>query len=99
MGVLVGEELSARLTADLGDRLYVIPILDNEQIQQSGVDLRLGNQFIVARNAVMGELDPSKWYGAKAQVLKYQERVVIPFLSGRPFVLHPGQLVLGSTFE
>lgn len=34
---------------------------------------------------------------AREQVRRYQEKVVVPF--GNEFVLHPGQLALGSSFE
>ena len=100
-GVLVGDELRARIhESDFGRRLFIVPILADWQIQQSGVDLRLGNQFIVTRNARIGAIDPSQDSAeVKMAVLKYQERVIVPFFSGEAFVLHPGQLVLGSTFE
>jgi len=100
MSVLVGDELEGRLRADGVKRLYVIPMLEPAQLRPSGIDLRLGNQFIVARNAVMSALDLSaKSPEVRKQILQYQERMVFPFLSGKPFVLHPGQLVLGSSFE
>ena len=100
MSVLVGKSLKKRVEErNQSSRLYITPILEESQIQQSGIDLRLGNQFIVTRNAVMGALDASVGSGElKTQILKYQERVVLPFFGTR-FVLHPGQLVLGSTFE
>jgi len=100
MSVLVGKKLKEKLKAPPDQRLYVTPILEDDQIKQSGIDLRLGNQFIVFRNAVLEALNPAmESRDVLLQVLRYQERVVIPFLKGSRFVLHPGQLVIGSTFE
>lgn len=59
------------------------------------VDLRLGNQFIVFRMHMGGLMNPFKLSDIELRSL--QERRVVRF--GQKFVLHPGQLALGSTFE
>lgn len=79
--------------------LVVTPLLSDAQISDAGVDVRLGNQFIVMRNRLFGMLDPSIGPDLSVQLPRYQEFVVVPFRSTCGFVLHPGRFVISSTFE
>ncbi len=75
--------------------LIVTPILTSRQIGQSSIDVRLGNQFIVFRAHRFGIFDP---FGKiVTEPRKVQERHIINF--GDDFLLHPGVLILGCTFE
>jgi len=76
--------------------LIVTPILSPEQIGETSLDVRLGNQFIVFRTHRFGIFEPVGM-STKFQPRKIQERQVIPF--GDRLVLHPGVLVLACTFE
>lgn len=75
--------------------LVVTPILSPRQIGTISIDLRLGGQFIVFRSHTRGTIDPFR--ESEAEVRQLQERRVIRF--GGKLVLHPGALVLASSFE
>ena len=78
------------------DRLIVTPLIDPEdQISSSGIDLRLGTQFIVFKTHLHGTFNPGT---IKApEIIKYQEEII--FGMKQRIVLHPGQFILGSTLE
>lgn len=78
------------------DPLIVTPILSPQQIGETSLDVRLGNQFIVFRTHRFGIFEPVGM-STKFQPRKIQERQVIPFWDR--LVLHPGVLVLACTFE
>jgi dCTP deaminase len=78
------------------DPLIVTPILSPQQIGETSLDVRLGNQFIVFRTHRFGIFEPVGM-STKFQPRKTQERQVIPFWDR--LVLHPGVLVLACTFE
>lgn len=81
------------------DPLVVTPLLQAEQVGAASVDVRLGHEFIILRRSSIPNIDPTT--GSKADweavLRKWQERVRISLF--RPFVLPPGQLVLGATLE
>lgn len=81
------------------DPLIVTPILSLRQIGEASLDVRLGNQFIVFRTHRFGIFQAvgSGSETATVEPRSIQERQIIPF--GGELVLHPGLLVLGSTFE
>ena len=78
-----------------GETLVVTPILSQHQVGASSVDVRLGNQFIVFRMQRFGDYSP--YHQPKQKLRQLQERQVVRY--GQHFVLHPGVLVLGCTFE
>jgi dCTP deaminase len=85
--------------AEKVDPLVVTPLLQAEQIGAASIDVRLGHEFIILRRSSIPNIDPttgskSDW---EAVLRKWQERVRISLF--RPFVLAPGQLVLGATLE
>jgi dCTP deaminase len=65
--------------------------LDDGAIQPSSVDIRLHPAFRVFANHRYRAIDP------KASQPDLTDRVEVP--DGEPFVLHPGEFVLGSTLE
>jgi dCTP deaminase len=75
------------------DPLVVTPILDQDQVGLSTVDVRLGNQFIVFRSHTLGAFPANN----EADARRVQERQVIRY--GSSFVLHPHVLVLAATLE
>lgn len=98
---LTKSEIQSRLFAAKGkfEPLVVTPLLDLEdQLGVSGLDVRLGKQFIVFREHFKEcfSLEPSVDQISR-QIALYQEEVVIPI--GRKIILHPGKLLIGSTFE
>ena len=75
----------------------VIDPLDESLIQPSSVDVRISNLFRVFRNHTRGVLD------VKEDLTDLTELVTMPVgdegIGDEPFMLHPGEFVLGSTLE
>jgi len=94
MSTLTKHRIIERLQSSIR-RLVVTPILSPQQIGAISVDVRLANQFLVFRVHQLGEYDP---YEAPPEAIhRIQERQVVKY--GAKFVLHPGMLALGATFE
>lgn len=85
--------------SDLQKRLFITPLLNPaQQLGNLSVDLRLGNEFIVPMKTKYPVLDPNRYGRYKvAEVEEYQEKIYKRY--GEPFILHPGQFVLGCTLE
>lgn len=71
----------------------VIEPFDETLIQPSSVDVRISNLFRVFRNHTRGVLD------VKDDLTHLTELIEIPDDGSEPFMLHPGEFVLGSTLE
>lgn len=71
-------------------RIVVDP-LDETLIQPSSIDVRISNLFRVFRNHTRGVID------VKQDMDDLTELIEIP--DDEPFMLHPGEFVLGSTLE
>jgi dCTP deaminase len=83
---------------DRNNRLVITPLLDHTKtIGASSVDLRLGTEFILLRRRSLQVLDIRDQDGINQGIYSYQERIRINY--GSQFVIHPGQLVLGSILE
>lgn len=61
------------------------------QVQPASIDLRLGREFLTFRTPHIPYLDPA------VAPLGYTEKVTID--PDGVFILHPGEFVLGSTYE
>lgn len=94
-GVLSRSSIADRLTADRKSRrrLVVTPLFE-DSLQDAGIDIRLGPDFIVFRHSATTAFDPVL-HDQDPRIL--QERVHKGW--GQRFVLHPGELVLASTLE
>lgn len=64
---------------------------DPEDIQPSSVDLHLANRFQVFRNSRYPYIDPSRQQSGLMELVEATAE--------DPFVLHPGEFVLGATTE
>lgn len=73
-------------------RILIDP-LDESLIQPSSIDVRISNLFRVFRNHTQGVID------VKQDMVDLTELIEIPEHSDKPFMLHPGEFVLGSTLE
>jgi len=73
-------------------RIVVDP-LDESLIQPSSIDVRISNLFRVFRNHTQGVID------VKLDMEGLTELIEIPADGNEPFMLHPGEFVLGSTLE
>lgn len=75
-------------------RIKLTPAPDFEtQLGSCSLDLRLGNEFQVFRNTATSHIDIRHMQEAKEMM----ESVTIP--DGKPFVIHPRDLVLATTLE
>lgn len=79
----IKEEVSA-------GRIIIEPF-DPSAIQPSSVDLRLDHRFIVFRNHTFSHID------VKADLTDLTD--MVEATEADPFILHPGEFVLGSTAE
>lgn len=98
-GVLTAEDLHDWMErASLLERLILTPLFDAEQtIGSSALDVRLGTEFILFRKEAFHSLDLTASDSLVGDVSRYQHRIVKRVKD--PLVLHPGQLVIGSTME
>ncbi len=75
----------------------VIDPLEDALIQPSSIDVRISNLFRVFRNHTRGVID------VKHDLQNLTELIEIPAdddgVGTDPFMLHPGEFVLGSTYE
>ena len=72
-------------------RLIIDPF-DDALVQPSSVDLRVANEFRVFRNNRQPYIDPR-------EAPRPTSLEVVTVTEGEPFILHPGEFVLGSTLE
>jgi dCTP deaminase len=75
--------------------LIVTPILSEKQIGEASIDVRLGNQFIVFQRHRFHVFSLKE--NSRVGPRKIQGRQVVRF--GHSFILQPGALALGCTFE
>ena len=68
----------------------VIDPLDKANIQPSSVDLRLGSGFRVFRNHTLSHIDVKSDLSDLTTLIRTDDE---------PFILHPGEFVLGATLE
>ena len=71
-------------------RIVIDPYLP-DAVQPSSVDLHLGNRFRVFRNNRTAVIDP--------RIEQPELTELVEITGDEPFVLHPGEFVLGATFE
>jgi dCTP deaminase len=88
--------VSALSEGDLADRLIVTPLLQDNQIGESSIDLRLGTEFLLLRRTLRPGVDLGD--PALEQELEYLYEPSSVLL-GDGIWLHPQQFVLGSTLE
>ena len=79
------------IRAEIADKRVVLEPYDVEMIQPSSVDVRLDRFFRVFENHRYPHIDP-------AEDQPDLTRLVEP-PGDEPFILHPGEFVLGSTYE
>lgn len=74
-------------------RISIDPIEDEKQIQPSSVDLRIGNEFKGFKIITKPYIDP---YDDK-DLESYMSSFTID--EGKPFIIHPGEFTLATTYE
>jgi dCTP deaminase len=81
----------------LSDRLVVTPLLNTKAVGAASIDVRLGNQFIIMKREALPHIDTFEMDKIHAQLGKYQQRIVKSY--DENIVVHPRQLLIGSTLE
>ncbi len=79
------------IRAELDARRVVLDPFDESMIQPSSVDMRLDKYFRVFENHRYPHIDPAEDQSDLTRAVEPQE--------DEPFILHPGEFVLGSTYE
>jgi dCTP deaminase len=96
MSTLSTQKIRKWLRKPLPHKLVITPLLEwEEQTKNNSVDLRLGNEFIITRRTSFPAIDPTLSQEIEERIGQYQERIRLGF--HEKFILHPGQLILGST--
>ncbi len=75
----------------IADGEIEIDPFDDSFVQPSSVDVRIDSLFRVFVNHKYESIDPRQPQEGLTQLVEVEE--------GDPFILHPGEFVLGSTFE
>jgi dCTP deaminase len=89
---LIGVLLSDRdIRSEIAAERLAIDPYDPDLVQPSSVDVRLDNMFRVFNNTRYTHIDPSIQQDELTSLVQPDP--------GEPFVLHPGEFVLGSTLE
>ena len=86
--MILSDRTIRRLLAE--GRILIDP-LDASFIQPASVDVRLDSTFLAFRRHTTSDIDP--WQTND----NLMEKVTVA--DGDPFILHPGEFVLGTTFE
>lgn len=100
MSILSAEEIREYMSdaRPSSERLVITPLLEpDKQIKGATVDLRLGNRFIVTKRTRLSALDIAKRKEIQYEIEQYHEEHYVGY--GQSFVLHPRELILGSTLE
>ena len=79
------------IRAELDARRVVLDPFDESMIQPSSVDIRLDKYFRVFENHRYPHIDPAEDQSDLTRAVEPNE--------DEPFILHPGEFVLGSTYE
>ena len=96
--VISKAEITDRLRASDSRRLFITPLVSElDQVHETGIDLRLGPEFILFRRSKSPVLDPLEIRGLETKIQEFQEKVYVEV--GHRLILHPQQMVLGSTLE
>ncbi len=74
-------------------KIVIDPITDIKQIQPSSVDLRIGNEFKGFTITSKPFIDPRD----NTDLESYMNSFTIE--EGEPFIIHPGEFTLATTFE
>ena len=86
--LLSDKDLHEAITAG---RLGVTPYDRDTMLQPASIDVRLDRDFLVFENHRHAHIDPAVEQADLTRLVRVQ--------GGDPFVLHPGEFVLASTFE
>lgn len=75
------------------NKIVIDPITDEKQIQPSSVDLRIGDEFKGFKIVTKPYIDPFD----KTDLESYMSSFTVK--EGEPFIIHPGEFTLATTYE
>ncbi len=91
-GILGGVLISDRdIRAEIDSQRIVLEPYDSEMVQPSSVDVRIDRFFRLFDNHKYAHIDPAEEQPELTRLVEVE--------TGEPFILHPGEFVLGSTYE
>ena len=97
-GVLSKPDIRQRVNLDFSHPSYLdVTPLDFKAIQAASLDVRLGHWFVFARRTKLKSVRIGIESEERLLMTIARETVFVP--TGTPFLLHPGDLVLGCTLE
>ena len=79
------------ILAEIHDKRIVVDPYDESMVQPSSIDFRLDRYFRVFENQRYPHIDPAADQSELTRAVEPQ--------GDEPFILHPGEFVLGSTYE
>lgn len=74
-------------------KIVIDPLKDEQQIQPSSVDMRLGDEFKVFKVIKKPYIDPKD----EEDIAEYMESSTVP--EGEAFIIHPNEFALATTQE
>lgn len=99
MGCLLTSEIINFMNKNqLKERIIILPILNNEQIGRDSVDIRLSGDIFVPSKIEIDYLNPlmipEKFHEKFEKMRKY-----VKLDYGESFTIHPGEFIIGNSFE
>lgn len=96
MSLLTKNELNARIASRNADRIYIDPLLSDDQVGAVSVDLRLGCDFLVSvlNQKPSVSLCPTETHSSPENFFQAARRNL-----GDTFLIHPSQTVLATSLE
>jgi len=96
--ILNNQQIRLRMSeSDYGRKLMVTPLLSEEQIGPASIDIRLGSSIIIPRRTYVESQDVTDPDVVQQVEKRRYDRIRLKYNSH--FVLHPAEIILGSTFE
>lgn len=97
MALIKKSELFRRLNSSESDRLFIDPLLEDEQIGEVTIDLRLGYDFLVSvltRKPYISLTQNEDGFRSIDSYFQSTRREI-----GDKFIIYPGQIVLTTSLE
>ena len=79
------------IRTEIDSQRIVLEPFDPDMVQPSSVDVRIDKFFRLFDNHKYAHIDPAEEQPELTRLVEVE--------SGEPFILHPGEFVLGSTYE
>ena len=99
MGCLLTSEIINFMNKNqLKERIIILPILNNEQIGRDSIDIRLSGDIFVPSKIEIDYLNPLM-NPEKFREKFEKMRIFVKLDYGEAFTIHPGEFIIGNSFE